>query len=122
VCHRIAVMYLGRTVETGDTEVIFNNPRHPYTVGLLTSVPIPDPSRRTELQVLEGDVPSPVNIPAGCRFSPRCRYLTSKCVKVDPPLVPSEPGHYAECHYEINFKKQEIVREVIGSQKQNPTN
>ena len=122
VCHRIAVMYLGRTVETGDTEVIFNNPRHPYTVGLLTSVPIPDPSRRKELQVLEGDVPSPVNIPAGCRFSPRCSYSTSKCVKVDPPLVPSDPGHYTECHYEIDFKKQQIVRDVTGFQEQSVKN
>jgi len=122
VCHRIAVMYLGRTVETGDTEAIFNNPRHPYTVGLLTSVPIPDPARRKELQVLEGDVPSPVNIPAGCRFSPRCRYSTSKCQKVDPPLVPSEPGHYAECHYDIDFKRQEIIKEVTGSQDQSVKN
>ncbi|MDA4119611.1 MAG: ATP-binding cassette domain-containing protein [Thaumarchaeota archaeon] len=112
VCHRVAVMYLGRIVEIADTEELFNNPRHPYTEALLTSVPIPDPKRRKDLAVLEGDVPSPVDIPSGCRFRARCPYATQKCEKEDPPDVEVRPGHWAECHYNIDFSKKEVVSEV----------
>src|SRR5207245_4449432 len=78
VSHRTAVMYLGRMVELADTEKIYSEPKHPYTSALVSAVPIPDPSRRTELAALEGDVPSPVNIPPGCRFNTRCPYATEK--------------------------------------------
>jgi oligopeptide/dipeptide ABC transporter ATP-binding protein len=71
---------------------------------LISSVPIPDPSKRTELAVLEGDVPSPIDIPSGCRFRTRCRFATEKCASVPPPRVEIEPGHFVECHYDIDFK------------------
>jgi oligopeptide/dipeptide ABC transporter ATP-binding protein len=103
MCHRTAVMYLGRVVELAPTELLFTNPKHPYTRALLASVPLPDPSKRQDLAVLEGDVPSPVNIPPGCRFKDRCHYSTEKCAQVFPPLVEFEKGHYAECLYDIDF-------------------
>jgi oligopeptide/dipeptide ABC transporter ATP-binding protein len=108
-CHRVAVMYLGRVVEMAPTEELFINPRHPYTVALLSSVPIPDPAKRKELAVLEGDVPSPVNIPRGCRFRARCPYATDKCERVDPPLVEVASGHWVECHYNIDFGRMVTV-------------
>jgi peptide/nickel transport system ATP-binding protein len=103
MCHRTAVMYLGRVVELAATEVLFQNPKHPYTKALLASVPLPDPAKRKQLAVLEGDVPSPVNIPQGCRFRPRCAYHTDKCARVSPPMVEIEQGHYVECLYDIDF-------------------
>lgn len=109
VCHRIAVMYLGRVVETAETEALFESPKHPYTRALLSSVPIPDPSKRTELAVLEGDVPSPVNIPPGCRFGPRCEFATRNCAKVSPPTKEVRPGQSIECLYDIDFKTKKQV-------------
>ena len=103
VSHRTAVMYLGRVVELAETEKIYNEPKHPYTSALVSAVPIPDPSRRTELAALEGDVPSPVNIPPGCRFNTRCPYATEKCRRETPPLVEIAPSHWIECHYDIDF-------------------
>jgi oligopeptide transport system ATP-binding protein len=104
ICHRTAVMYLGRVVEVAPTEAIFENPRHPYTKALLASVPLPDPSKRTDLAALEGDVPSPVNIPPGCRFRARCAYATEKCAITSPPLYEFGTDHGAECLYDIDFK------------------
>jgi oligopeptide/dipeptide ABC transporter ATP-binding protein len=103
MCHRTAVMYLGRVVELAPTESLFRNPKHPYTKALLASVPLPDPSRRKDLAVLEGDVPSPVDIPPGCRFKSRCSYSTDKCAQVFPPFVEVEQGHFVECLYDIDF-------------------
>ena len=103
VSHRTAVMYLGRVVELAETEKIYNEPKHPYTSALVSAVPIPDPSRRTELAALEGDVPSPINIPPGCRFNTRCPYATEKCRRETPPLVEIAPSHWIECHYDIDF-------------------
>ncbi len=103
VCNRIAVMYLGRVVEMAETESLFRSPKHPYTKALLSSVPIPDPTKRTELAVLEGDVPSPVNIPPGCRFRPRCGFATGKCAEVSPPMKEVRPGQRVECLYDIDF-------------------
>jgi peptide/nickel transport system ATP-binding protein/oligopeptide transport system ATP-binding protein len=96
-------MYLGRVVELAPTDLLFQNPKHPYTRALLASVPLPDPSKRTDLAVLEGDVPSPVNIPPGCRFKSRCAYGTEKCVQNAPPFVEVERGHFVECLYDIDF-------------------
>jgi oligopeptide transport system ATP-binding protein len=106
VCHRIAVMYLGRIIETVDTETLYTAPKHPYTQALLASVPIPDPARRKELAVLEGDVPSPVNIPPGCRFRPRCTYSTEKCARLSPPMTQVRQGQWIECHYDIDFVRR----------------
>ena len=102
-CDRTAVMYLGRIVEVADTPRIFENPKHPYTKALLSAVPIPDPAKRKALRVLEGDVPRPIAIPAGCRFRGRCGFATEKCGAESPPLVEVEHDHWVECHYDIDF-------------------
>lgn len=113
MCDRVAVMYLGRIVEVGAMKTIYENPKHPYTYALLSSVPNPDPTKRKELGVLEGDVPSPIDIPSGCRFRTRCPYATNKCMEEFPPLVEIEPGHWIECHYDIDFRAR---RELEQSQ------
>jgi len=104
ICHRTAVMYLGRIVEVAPTEMLFEEPMHPYTKALLSSVPLPDPSKRKDLAVLSGDVPSPVNIPSGCRFKGRCSYSTEECGKRAPELMEVKEGHWVECLYDINFE------------------
>ncbi|MDG7005925.1 MAG: ATP-binding cassette domain-containing protein [Nitrososphaerota archaeon] len=105
MCSRTGVMYLGRLVEEGPTESLFVHPRHPYTEALLSSVPLPDPALRKRLAVLEGDVPSPVNIPSGCRFRTRCRYATERCAEASPPPVEISAGQFAECFYDIDFAR-----------------
>jgi oligopeptide/dipeptide ABC transporter ATP-binding protein len=96
--HRIALMYLGRIVEQADTRSIFKNPQHPYTEALLSAVPVPDPAIKRQKRVLQGDVPSPVNPPAGCHFHTRCPYAVAKC-KVETPLLREiAPGHHVSCH------------------------
>ena len=103
ISDRIAVMYLGRIVEIADKEQLFKNTKHPYTQGLLSAVPIPDPELRhnKERIILKGDMPSPVNPPSGCAFRTRCMYATEKCSAVVPPLTEHEPGHFAACHYPL---------------------
>jgi oligopeptide/dipeptide ABC transporter ATP-binding protein len=98
ISHRIAVMYLGRIVEYTDKTTLFTRPLHPYTEALLAAVPVPDPAiKRTKL-VVQGDVPSPLNPPPGCRFHTRCPYVVARC-KVDVPLLREvEPGHHVACH------------------------
>jgi oligopeptide/dipeptide ABC transporter ATP-binding protein len=103
ICARTAVMYLGRVVELADTERLFENPKHPYTHALLSSVPVPDPAKRKQLATLQGDVPSPVAIPNGCRFRTRCSYATDRCTNESPPMVEVEKNHWIECHYDLNF-------------------
>jgi peptide/nickel transport system ATP-binding protein len=103
MCPRTAVMYLGRIVELADTQRLFENPKHPYTHALLSSVPVPDPAKRKELATLQGDVPSAVAIPEGCRFRTRCSYATDTCASVHPPMVEVEKNHWAECHYNLDF-------------------
>lgn len=99
LCTRIAVMYLGRVVETADSETLFNDPQHPYTEALLSAVPVPDPSieKRRKRILLTGDVPSPLKPPTGCRFHPRCRYMVESCRSDDPTLSEAKPGHFAAC-------------------------
>ena len=106
MCARTAVMYLGRIVELADTHRLFENPKHPYTHALLASVPIPDPAKRKGLETLQGDVPSPVAIPKGCRFRPRCSYATDTCLNAHPPMVEVEKNHWVECHYNLDFTVQ----------------
>jgi oligopeptide transport system ATP-binding protein len=104
VSDRIAVMYLGRIVEMSPAEELYVRPIMPYTEALLSAVPVPDPdlAAKRERIVLEGDVPSPINPPAGCRFHPRCRYATQVCAEVEPPLVEYGNGHLAACHHPLN--------------------
>jgi len=108
VSDRIAVMYLGKLVELSPAEELYERPIMPYTEALLSAVPIPDPdlSDQRERIVLQGDVPSPINPPSGCRFHPRCRYMTDICVQVEPPLVDYGNGHLAACHHPLNVDKE----------------
>jgi oligopeptide transport system ATP-binding protein len=103
VSDRIAVMYLGKIVELSPAEELYKRPVHPYTEALLSAVPIPDPdlSERREQIVLEGDVPSPIAPPSGCRFHPRCRYATEICSREEPPLADHGFGHLAACHHPL---------------------
>ncbi|MBO0787937.1 MAG: dipeptide ABC transporter ATP-binding protein [Actinobacteria bacterium] len=105
VSDRIGVMYLGKIVEISPAEELYRRPVHPYTEALLSAVPVPDPdlSDRRQQIVIEGDVPSPIAPPSGCRFHPRCRYATGVCSKQEPPLVAhGSAGHLAACHHPLN--------------------
>ena len=100
ISNRIGVMYLGSLVELGESYELNRHPIHPYTQTLLSAVPVPDPKlRRTRKRIiLEGDVPSPMNPPSGCRFHTRCPYATQKCREEMPQFKEHEPGHWAACH------------------------
>jgi oligopeptide transport system ATP-binding protein len=104
VSDRIAVMYLGKIVEIGPAEQVYSHPIHPYTVSLLSAVPIPDPRENAARHqvVLEGDVPSPANPPEACRFHTRCPRATEICSEIDPPLVDYGGGHFAACHHPVD--------------------
>ena len=99
VSDRLAIMYLGRFVETGSTAEIFDRPAHPYTIGLLAAVPEPDPDRRRDKLELEGEIPSLMNRPQGCEFHTRCPFARDKCRAVAPEFREVAPGHMASCHY-----------------------
>jgi len=98
ICDRVAVMYLGKLVEVAETEEIFENPLHPYTVALLSAIPVPDPRHKTSRIILPGEVPSPINPPPACRFHPRCPRRIDICSKIEPPLVEVRPGHWLACY------------------------
>ncbi len=98
ICDRVAVMYLGKLVEVAETEELFESPLHPYTVALLSAIPVPDLRRRTERIVLPGEVPSPIIPPSGCRFHPRCPRAIDICSKEEPPLVEVRAGHWLACY------------------------
>jgi len=98
ICHRVAVMYLGKLVELADTDALFDSPLHPYTQALMSSIPIPDPLTKTSRILLPGEVPSPINPPAGCRFQPRCIYAKEhKCVENVSKLIDVGGGHLVAC-------------------------
>jgi oligopeptide transport system ATP-binding protein len=101
ISDRVAVMYVGKLVELTDRDSLYEDPLHPYTRALLSAVPVPDPvvERQRRRMILVGDVPSPVNPPAGCRFNPRCPWAEDNCRTDEPPLAEVKPGHWAACHY-----------------------
>ncbi len=99
LCHRVAVMYLGKIVELADCDELYDNPQHPYTKALLSAVPVPDPEveRKRQRIIVTGEVPSPINPPSGCVFHPRCSIAVENCRRDVPELRELSPGHWAAC-------------------------
>jgi len=117
VSDRIAVMYLGKMAEIGSAAEVYSKPIHPYTLSLLSAVPIPDPRENAarEQIILEGDLPSPANPPPACRFHTRCPYATAVCSEDEPPLEDHGGGHLAACHHPLDREHAEAVRAVLPS-------
>ncbi len=107
ISDRIGVMYLGNMVELADSDAIFAYPIHPYTKALIDAIPTTDPDASKELQILEGDIPSPVNPPSGCKFHTRCRYCTEICRHVVPDWRELEPNHFVACHHPLSKEPSE---------------
>ncbi|MCR2050153.1 ATP-binding cassette domain-containing protein [Acetatifactor muris] len=108
ISDRICVMYLGNIVELGDAKTVFEDPRHPYTVALMSSIPTTDPEALSKERILlEGNIPSPIKPPTGCKFHTRCYMACDKCKRVPPELKEVEPGHFLACH----FPERKIDRE-----------
>ncbi|MCL2007303.1 MAG: ATP-binding cassette domain-containing protein [Treponema sp.] len=101
ICDRIGVMYLGNIVELARTEDMFRQPRHPYTEALLKAIPTTDPDQSREEVILEGDIPSPIRPPTGCKFHTRCPYVTDICKELTPDLIEAVPGHFVACHHKL---------------------
>ncbi len=99
ISDRIAVMYVGKIVESAPTNSLFNEPKHPYTAALLSAVPVADPRIRSKMTPLEGDVPSPASPPQGCHFHPRCPHASERCSMEEPKMEEVEPLHYVSCHH-----------------------
>ena len=97
ISDRIAVMYLGKIVEIGETEEVVKNPQHPYTQALISVIPVPDPTAHRQHTILKGETPNPANIPPGCRFHPRCPVRMDECSEVSPSDVHIGGTHYAAC-------------------------
>jgi peptide/nickel transport system ATP-binding protein/oligopeptide transport system ATP-binding protein len=115
---RVAVMYLGKIVEMAKTDSLFDNPRHPYTQALLSAIAVPDPDiKRKSRIILEGDVPTPINPPSGCRFHTRCRYKMDICEKVDPEFKDTGGEHYVACHLMDMPEKKQPVPVIVASQE-----
>lgn len=103
ITNRVAVMYLGKIFETSKTDNVFNQPLNPYTQALLSAIPIPDPEHKQKRIILQGEVPSAINPPPGCRFNQRCPFATELCSREEPKLREVTPEHYSACHYSEKF-------------------
>src|SRR5699024_2607486 len=109
ISDRIAVMYLGKVVELADKNELFDNPLHPYTHGLLLSVPVPDPElRKDDPTTMKGEIPSPSNPPSGCHFHPRCKFATEKCKELVPEFREIIDNHYLACHHPLIKEDNEV--------------
>jgi len=97
-CDRIAIMYLGKIVEVGLKEEVFKSPKHPYTIALMSAIPVPDPKLKPERKIPRGEIPSPINPPSGCRFHPRCPMAFERCPAEQPELIRLTDTHYVACH------------------------
>ncbi len=98
ICNRIAIMYLGKIVEIGPLKEIYSHPQHPYTIALLSAVPVPDPRARRKRVIPKGEIPNPINPPSGCRFHPRCPFAERICGEEEPKLVEVGSGHFVACY------------------------
>ncbi|MCS7241774.1 MAG: dipeptide ABC transporter ATP-binding protein [Candidatus Caldatribacterium sp.] len=114
VSDRVAVMYLGKLVELGDTESVYFSPRHPYTEALLSAVPRVNPKRKMHRILLKGDVPSPLRVPSGCAFHPRCQYAEAICAQEEPVLQEVDQDHYVACHFARELTLKGVEADVCG--------
>lgn len=104
ISHKVAVMYLGKIIEQAPTEDLYETPHHPYTQILMKAAPVLDPTNRNREYAIEGEPPSPLHLPSGCRFNPRCPYATEECRKVQPELREVAPGCQVACHHPLNMR------------------
>jgi oligopeptide/dipeptide ABC transporter ATP-binding protein len=102
VSDRMAIMYLGKFVETGSGEDIYRDAKHPYTSSLISAIPVPDPHREAQRQIISGDVPSPIDPPSGCSFHPRCPRVMDRCKGDSPVLEDTDPGHQVSCYLDFD--------------------
>lgn len=114
ISNKIAVMYLGQIIEFAETDEIFRNTRHPYSIALLSAVPRVDLENKVKRIVLKGDVPSPINPKPGCRFAPRCWMAEERCKLEEPPLMEISPGHCVACHY-ADMSRDKMKEAVTSS-------
>lgn len=120
ITDNILVMYLGNTMETGDTDEIFDNPLHPYTKALFSAVPVPDPDVKMNRIILEGDIPSPANPPKGCKFHTRCSECFAACKLKEPAFTEARPGHFVACHLydeSVLARKDEYEKEYAEEER-----
>lgn len=104
ISDRVGVMYLGNIVELAETKELYDRPMHPYTEALLSAIPTTDPDEEREVLILEGDIPSPIKPPSGCKFHTRCKYATDICKNIEPVFEEARPGHFVACHHKLNVE------------------
>jgi oligopeptide transport system ATP-binding protein len=99
ISNRVAVMYLGKVAELASGDDLYRDPKHPYTKALFSAIPVANPKGKRQRIILQGDVPSPINVPPGCTFHPRCPMARDNCKRDIPGLEEKAAGHFASCHY-----------------------